>query len=371
MTPSINASLPQTTFAFDVRALSHPGVQRTIELRGDQTLADLHGVIEEEFALDDEHLWAFYLSGEWYDRHSEFGRSGRAHEVELRSLGLEPGLQIAHLHDFGEEWRHVVDVARVGTEEPGAEYPRVTARVGQVESRWDPEDEEELEGEPFAPGLLAEIQRAMKARGGEDRAARDRALPASAAAVEAALDACPTNRRLEQLGRSLEGPFPWFVDDVLQGLAAAGSTPQAVALMTRIAKVLEFEPFTVEELTDAIEVATAWDDLDYQAEIDLPATKLAERVHALCAALPTPSRASELSSLVGYSVPSFLSRAVDQLAAAGRFDAAREAAVWLSHAGRNPGELVTVADHLTRADRKDEARRLLAEAAALPYALSA
>jgi hypothetical protein len=367
--------MSKTAFAFNVRSLSHPGVSRTIELRGDQTLADLHGVIEEEFDLDDEHLWAFYLSGEWYDRDSEFGRSGRAHDVELRSLGLEPGLRIAHLHDFGEECRHVVDVARVGEVQPGAGYPRVTTRRGEIESAlpWKDEDEEEAEAEaePFAPDLIAQVKGAIAAFYSEDPEARRRAFQVSAAAIDAALDRCATKAGLERLGRCVEGPFPAWVHDVVLQFAREGSSSRAITLVERIASLLGYEPFPTTLLGEALEAAAAWDEIDYEAEIELPAARLAELVHALCSTVRTPRRVEELSSLVGRSLPLFLRRAVEQLAAAKEIGAAREAAGWLSTTDNDPGELVTLAEDLAGANLKAEARDLLAQAEAMPYALSA
>lgn len=359
--------MPRTAYAFHVRSLSHPGVSRTIELRGDQTLADLQGVMEAEFDLDDEHLWAFYLSGEWHDRDSEFGGSGRAHDAELQSLGLEAGLRIAHLHDFGEEWRHLVDVVRVGETQPGVGYPRVVDRVGLVppRSRWEREDEEQERGEPFAPALVAELEAAIAASDAETP------LQRRAAAMEAALDACPTRTRLGQLARSVDGPFTSWLNRVVRELARSGSTARAVAAVERLAQALGYEPFPRVVLGQAIEVANAWDDTEYEADIELPTVRIAEVVHSLCSTVRAPRRVEELGFLVERSLSQFLSRAVDQLAFAKEFGGAREAASWLANADGSPGELVSVALHLAAADLKDEARAVLAEAEALPCAPSA
>jgi hypothetical protein len=370
MAATLDDPMPQTTYTFLVRSLSFRDVSRTVELRGDQTLADLQGVMEAEFDLDDEHLWAFYLSGEFYDRDSEFGRSGRAHDVELRSLGLEPGLRIVHLHDFGDELRHVVDVSRVGEVQAGAEYPRVTARRGEIE-RAPPWEDEEEEGEPFAPELVAEVKSAIAACGSGDPEVRERAFQASAAVIDAALARCTTKGELERLGRCVEGPFPAWVDAVVHRFVREGSTAQAIAVPERIAVLLEYEPFPSKVLGEALEAAVAWDELEYEAEIDLPAPRLAELVRALLATGKTPRRVEELSNLVGRPLVQLLSRAVDQLAAAGRFEEASEAAVWLDDADGSPGEIVTVALCLARADRRDEARALLARAEAMASGLSA
>jgi len=43
-------------------------VERVIEVAPAHTLSDLHRSLVEELGLDDDHLWAFYLNGEWLDR---------------------------------------------------------------------------------------------------------------------------------------------------------------------------------------------------------------------------------------------------------------------------------------------------------------
>ena len=60
-----------------------PDVWRTMEIRADQTLQDLHRLIALEFDLDDDaHLYAFYLSGQAGARR---GRTGTARARRGRS----------------------------------------------------------------------------------------------------------------------------------------------------------------------------------------------------------------------------------------------------------------------------------------------
>lgn len=46
---------------------------RKIELCANQTLHDLHLAIQSAFDWDDDHLYAFYMSGKAWDRNSEYG----------------------------------------------------------------------------------------------------------------------------------------------------------------------------------------------------------------------------------------------------------------------------------------------------------
>src|SRR5215211_9457258 len=66
-----HAALPAThTCTFRVRVLGGfyappdaTKIWREIELRTDQTLADLGRLIPPAFGFDDDHLWSFFLSG--------------------------------------------------------------------------------------------------------------------------------------------------------------------------------------------------------------------------------------------------------------------------------------------------------------------
>jgi hypothetical protein len=40
-------------------------VEREVSVRSDQTLIDLHRVLQEAFAWDDDHLYSFWLDGEF------------------------------------------------------------------------------------------------------------------------------------------------------------------------------------------------------------------------------------------------------------------------------------------------------------------
>jgi PIN domain/Plasmid pRiA4b ORF-3-like protein len=78
--PHRPAATPATdTCTFRVRILGgfyapsdSRGIWREIELRADQTLADLGGRIPPAFGFDDDHLWSFFLSGKPWDSASEF-----------------------------------------------------------------------------------------------------------------------------------------------------------------------------------------------------------------------------------------------------------------------------------------------------------
>jgi hypothetical protein len=88
------------------------GVSRKLAIRTDKTLVDLHQLIQLAFDWDDDHLYAFWLSGKFWDRQADaFGRpdvcrdSGdRSAEVKLDQLALQVGQTLAYVFDFGDQW---------------------------------------------------------------------------------------------------------------------------------------------------------------------------------------------------------------------------------------------------------------------------
>src|SRR5919198_309628 len=119
-----------STLARDVEGTD---VWREIELRGDQTLADLGEEIAPAFAFYDDHLWSFFLSGEPWDASTEYTRHAEGHgrlADRLRIRDAPAGREFLFLFDFGDEWHFGVRLARTAEVEPGADYPRALAGRG-------------------------------------------------------------------------------------------------------------------------------------------------------------------------------------------------------------------------------------------------
>lgn len=116
-------------------------IWRELELRADQTLADLGEAIPPAFGFDDDHLWSFFLSGKPWDRKSEYARiaaddlleAGRKRPASQLPVREAPaGREFLFLFDYGDEWHFGVKLARTGEIEPGAAYPRVVSSVGDA-----------------------------------------------------------------------------------------------------------------------------------------------------------------------------------------------------------------------------------------------
>lgn len=127
-------------------------VVKTIAVREDQTLEQLHEALRIAFGWADPHMYAFWMSGKWWDCESvryqtpfeldpedENTRSGR---VAIADLGLRKGKAIAYLFDFGDEWRlllKVVDRWKASDET----YPQLVEASGTPPPQYAPLDEDD------------------------------------------------------------------------------------------------------------------------------------------------------------------------------------------------------------------------------------
>lgn len=98
-------------------------ISRTIQVRGDNTLDELHNVIFAAFNRSDEHAYEFQVGGKGpmdpkarrYGPH-EHGDSTMAGIVEstsIGSLGLKEGDAFGYWFDFGDDWWHQINVLAV------------------------------------------------------------------------------------------------------------------------------------------------------------------------------------------------------------------------------------------------------------------
>jgi len=114
---------------------------RVIEIRGDQTLEQLHRAIFQAYDRSDEHLFEFQLGRRPFDPDGpNYGVSNSAADrpnsrdartTNLDDLGLNPERAFGYRFDFVEEWYHQVQVDRIEKAIPTVPYPRVIRRVGK------------------------------------------------------------------------------------------------------------------------------------------------------------------------------------------------------------------------------------------------
>jgi hypothetical protein len=123
------------------RKFANKVIYRTIEIRGDQNLAQLHDAIFQAFDRWDQHLYEFQFGkrpfdpgGPTYgisDGSERKNRGGDARTTKLADLNLEPDRVFGYWFDFGDDWFHQVQVDRVEQAIPTVTYPRIIKGVGK------------------------------------------------------------------------------------------------------------------------------------------------------------------------------------------------------------------------------------------------
>jgi Plasmid pRiA4b ORF-3-like protein/LexA DNA binding domain len=116
-------------------------ISRVIEIRGDQTLEQLHKAIFLAHDRSDEHMYEFQFGKRPFDPdgrnygvhgpHSRKEGDGDARTTKLDDLDLKPGRVFGYWFDFGDDWFHQVQIDRIERAIPTVDYPRVIKRVGK------------------------------------------------------------------------------------------------------------------------------------------------------------------------------------------------------------------------------------------------
>ena len=115
-------------------------ISRVIEIRGDQTLQQLHEAIFQAYDRWDEHLYEFQFGRRPFDPEGPnygipAGRKqkscGDARKTTLDDLELKMHRTFGYWFDFGDDWFHQVQVERIDQAIPTVTYPRVIRRVGK------------------------------------------------------------------------------------------------------------------------------------------------------------------------------------------------------------------------------------------------
>lgn len=123
----------------------NPVVSRTIQIRGDQTLAELHTAIFQAFDREEEHHYEFQFGGKGpmdpqaqrYGLQEKIKTKSRrpspspVQSVTLNSLNLHPGEVFGYWFDFGDDWWHQINVISIEDGIVQDSLPKIIKRIGQ------------------------------------------------------------------------------------------------------------------------------------------------------------------------------------------------------------------------------------------------
>ncbi len=143
-------------------AKRNPEVSRTIQIRGDQTLAHLHEAIFDAFGRYEEHMYEFQLGKGPHDPEGESyvlpmvaenplglldEPAGLVTRTTVGSLGLKVGQAFGYWFDYGDDWWHQLKVVAIEEAAPPGTYPKVTKQVGESPPQYMWEEDEEDDDE--------------------------------------------------------------------------------------------------------------------------------------------------------------------------------------------------------------------------------
>ncbi|MDO9538198.1 MAG: hypothetical protein Q7J68_07760 [Thermoplasmata archaeon] len=119
-------------------------ISRTIQIRGTQTLENLHCAIFCAFDRWEEHLYEFILGKGPDDRSAIYSshayladwgygdeEMGDVADTAIDSLGLKVDRAFGYRFDFGDEWVHQINVVAINEEAGEGKYPKIIKRVGK------------------------------------------------------------------------------------------------------------------------------------------------------------------------------------------------------------------------------------------------
>jgi hypothetical protein len=131
-------------------------VSRTILIRGDQTLAELHQAIFEAYGRWEGHAYEFQFGkgpmdpkGLSYVLPTAFevglGKrkrpAGRVDLTPIEPLGLDVGRSFGYWFDFGDDWWHQINVKEIKDTVPRGRYPQSIKGQGENPPQYQEEQE--------------------------------------------------------------------------------------------------------------------------------------------------------------------------------------------------------------------------------------
>jgi len=136
----------------------HPVVARTIQIRSDQTLDQLHRAIFRAFERDDPHMYEFrfgdkfkmaserrYVMPEALEHDPDERPTGLTSKTTIASLGLKVGDVFHYWFDFGDDWWHWIEIRAIDRTMPDGRFPKIISRTGDSPPQYLPEGEEVAE----------------------------------------------------------------------------------------------------------------------------------------------------------------------------------------------------------------------------------
>lgn len=124
-------------------------VSRTIAIREDQTLEQLHEALRLAFGWADAHLYCYWVGTRFWDRDAvrysapfELKDDENDTRVPLAHLQLKRNAKLAYLFDYGDEWRLRLRVVDTWPADDAC-YPMLVDALGAPPPQYPELDEDD------------------------------------------------------------------------------------------------------------------------------------------------------------------------------------------------------------------------------------
>jgi hypothetical protein len=137
---------PGGVYALKVKFMRDKHIYRTIELKSEQTLDDLHFAIQQAIRWDADHLYSFYLNGQLYDERYEFScpenedSPSSTDEGVIGELGLVMKHRFLYYFDYGDSHQFEVEVIDIRPQAARGKYPRMVDSQGKAPRQYEQDD---------------------------------------------------------------------------------------------------------------------------------------------------------------------------------------------------------------------------------------
>ena len=133
---------PGGVYAFKTKFKWENRIYRTIELRSEQTLDDLHFAIQRSIHWDADHLYSFYMNGEKYDRRYAYAcpyeddHPPWTDDAIIGELGLVKKHKFLYYFDYGDSREFEIEVVDIQPQADEGKYPRVVDSKGEAPAQY-------------------------------------------------------------------------------------------------------------------------------------------------------------------------------------------------------------------------------------------
>ncbi len=145
----LEKSLPPFVIPYESRDYTftvylYNDVWRRIAISSENTLYDLHNIIQKAFKFDDDHLYDFSIEREGFNDMKYFSPMGDmgpfVDEAYIGKLGLRVGSRMIYLFDYGDSWKFHIILDSIDKKDKPLKNPKVVESFGkaprQYSSHW-------------------------------------------------------------------------------------------------------------------------------------------------------------------------------------------------------------------------------------------